>query len=69
MNRMNKVNKAKANKANKSNKAVFLHQTGDESCLKWEDTPLAAAELGEEELDGVLKTLGLSFSDKIKQTT
>ena len=68
MSRMNKVNKAKANKANKSNKAVFLHQTGDETCLKWEDTPLAA-ELGEEELDGVLKTLGLSFSDKIKQTT
>ena len=36
---------------NNMNKAIFLYQTGDESCLKWEEEreePLA--ELGEEEV-------------------
>ncbi len=35
---------------NKMNKAIFLYQTGDETCLKWEEKEETLAELGEEEV-------------------
>ena len=36
---------------NKMNKAIFLYQTGDETCLRWEEEKEETlAELGEEEV-------------------
>ncbi len=55
------------NKANKSNKAIFLYQTGDESCLRWEYAPLAA-ELGEEEVVVRHEAVGINFIDIYHRT-